>query len=403
LRCTWIALLVIVPTASAQDTVRVRGSGVPAWPKISLTQVMSIGEIDGPPEVAFGSIQAFTADWQNRFYTYDGKDKQIRAYDATGKFLRLIGRSGAGPGEYKWVFGMGILSDSILALFDISNARITFFHPSGKLLRTLPQPRATNGFDHGFAVDHSGLLTYRVPPKVGGASDVELPVEGPSKGMKVSDGYALRINAEGSLVDSIPIPPPGPQQRGFYLMGADGGNLNFMSSYHAAVSPAGAVVFGQSSSYRFVIRPAKGPVRVVEHPWTPVPVGSAERANWMEWVEYFRKRDNNRFNYTIPRTKPAYRDLFADQDGRIWVSVYTATEKRNIPPRPAGDLRPRLVWRQNATYDVFDPMGVYLARVALEPNSQLLWAQRDRIWVLAKGADDEERIISYRLTGMTSR
>lgn len=402
-----IALLSVcaIATARAQDTIRV-GNNAPAWgTKVGLKQLFALGDLNGPPEYALGEIEGFAADQQNRFYTFDYKGNQIRAYDANGKFLRLMGRRGAGPGEYQSLIDLRILSDSVLVVFDMSNARITLFQPSGKFLRSIPQPRIVRALNRGFAADRSGLIYYRVATKVSGpgARNVDVPLERPLPGMTLSHGYALRLNADGSLVDSIPIPPAGAQLSGLNVATGDGGNPNFLPQFHVAVSPNGAAVFGQSSSYRFIIHPATGPVRVVERQWTPVPVGSAERDNWLEFAALFHKRYGDRFGltYTIPKTKPAFRDLMADQDGRTWVSLYAATERKDAPPRSSGPPGfPTLFWRQNAVYDVLDPAGSYLGRVELPPNSRLLWAQSDRIWTLSTGADDEQRIISYTLTGI---
>lgn len=401
--CMTVALLAYPSAALAQDTVRVRSTGTGAWgAEVKLTRLTSIGQVDGPPEYALGRVTALAADVRGRFYTYDAADKQIRAYDASGKFLHKVGRDGAGPGEYRWVFGMSIVRDSQLAVFDISGARITIFEPSGKLVRTITQPRMTSGFDHGSAANAAGILIFRVPPKINGRADVEMPVEGAPKGATVSDGYAIRLRDDGQIIDSIPIPPPPGAERGFFISTPDGGSFNFIPQAHAAVSPLGATVFGHGSAYRFTIRTLKD-VRVVEHPWTPVPVVGGERDNWKQWVTHFEGLDKGRFTYSVPPTKPAFRDLFTDSDGRIWVSLYRPAEKRDYPPRPAGDARPRLFWRQNATHDVFSPSGAYLGRVELERDSQLLAAVGDRIWVLSRGADDEDRIIVYRLTGAQGR
>ena len=62
----------------------------------------------------------FAVDRIGRFYVYDGKDAQIRQYDANAKFVRNIGRKGKGPGEYEWVIGMDIAEDSLLVIHDLS-------------------------------------------------------------------------------------------------------------------------------------------------------------------------------------------------------------------------------------------------------------------------------------------
>ena len=69
----------------------------------------------------------------------------------------------------------------------------------------------------------------------------------------------------------------------------------------------------------------------------------------------------------------------------------------DIPPRPPGDTRPLLVWRQRATYDVFDKLGAYLGRVVLPKSARVIAAQGDRVWVVSKDSDDVESITVYRL------
>src|SRR5438094_263771 len=100
--------------------------------------------------------------------------------------------------------------------------------------------RATYEYEHGFAVDRAGLIYYRVMPKVGGASNIEVSPEGPPPGMKVGDSYALRIKTDGSLADSLLIPTPSQELRNFVVMAGDGDNYSFNPRFHVAISPAGA-------------------------------------------------------------------------------------------------------------------------------------------------------------------
>jgi hypothetical protein len=381
----------------ARDTVRVPATP-PRWGNAErvLTKVFSVGQLDGPPEYAFGSIDGIAVDAKGRFYLFDDKDTQIRQYDASGKFLRPIGKKGKGPGEYSINGGMAVVADTLLGLYDPGSARITLFYPDGKVVRTILEPRATNWGDDSFFGDVRGRSYVRVPVLRPGAAMEEMEMPGVMRGSRY-----LGFDTRGTLVDSIdfaPLPLRKTPPRGYYLMLPEGSQSNFLPEATSAASPLGTIVQGTGESMRFVIVPPTGAVLVVERPWTPVPVGREESANWKAWSDYFNQRDRGeKYPYAIPATKPAYKSIDVDLDGRIWVSVYTAAEKRDIPPRAAGDKRPLLVWRQRATYDVYDPGGVYLGRVVLPWLTGMIEARGDNVWVMGKGPDDEQIITVYRM------
>ena len=121
-------------------------------------------------------------------------------------------------------------------------------------------------------------------------------------------------------------------------------------------------MFGHGETYRLIIRPPAGPVRVVERAASAVPVGRDERANWFEWFAYRASTSGQPNRYDVPSTKPIFRNLLSDHDSRIWVSLYAPAKKLDLTPRPEGDKRPHLFWQQPATYDVFSDQGDNLAR-----------------------------------------
>lgn len=78
--------------------------------------------------------------------------------------------------------------------------------------------------------------------------------------------------------------------------------------------------------------------------------------------------------------------------------MHVGAEQRPIPPRPPGDLRPLLTWRERNTYDLFDShTGAYIGRVAFPYATQLMATQGDRVWLAEEGASGEQRIGVYEL------
>lgn len=361
-----------------------------------LTPIRTIGALDGPPEYAFGQLGEIAVDRRGRMYTYDEKDHQLRAYDAAGRFVTKIGRRGAGSGEYQSVVGVAIVADSLVAIHDPSLARITLFEPSGKLHRIISEPRATSWGGASFFGDNAGRVYVRIPVRKPGAT------EQTDESRAFAGARFLGFDMKGRLVDSIPVVLPqlaAPQPRSFRLLLAEGGHLAFRSSPDVVPAPDGSMIAGTGETMRFTITPRTGAPRVVQQPWTAVALTAAEHKNWEEWATHFSKQGGN-FKYDIPTPKPAYMDIKIDLGGRIWVSVFAKAEKRDIPPRAAGDKRPLLVWRQRATYDVYSAAGMLLGRVVMPPLQSLIQATGDQVFAMGKGPDDEQIITVYRLSGL---
>lgn len=387
-RLVVVQVVVMAQALEAQDTVRVRADGPPKWGAVvGLVQEVAIGALDGPPEYAFGRIESAAMETSGGFYLFDLNDRQIRRYDRTGRFLNLVGKKGGGPGEYEYAHGMAVTRDGRLIVHDPQNSRITYFYPDGKVASDFPLLRA-GFYGTNFVIDTSGRI-YQTVAYPGRAA------EGPG-----SRQQYLRLTPEGAVVDSLLLPErkvdmTGPG-RSFMLSTSDGGRWNFVERSHQAPFPPGGYLSGSSNAYRFVVTRPGQPVYVVERRYEPVPLGDAERNEWLQWATWF---ETNRagFKYLIPRTKPAIRALTGDHLGRVWVHVFGPAEKRNEPPRPPGDNRPLLTWKERNRFDVFSLAGEYLGRVTLPPETVLLAIRDNRILTRGKGPDGEDRVIIYRL------
>lgn len=63
----------------------------------------------------------------------------IKLFDSEGRFLRRIGSTGGGPGEYRRIVGLEFSGDSII-LLDYDGARTTVLAPNGNVLRSWQLP-----------------------------------------------------------------------------------------------------------------------------------------------------------------------------------------------------------------------------------------------------------------------
>jgi hypothetical protein len=375
-----LALPLITGLAFAQDTVRVK-AGAPAWgTNVGLKQLYVLG---GPPEYQIGRVYSTAVDKQNRVYVFDGVSSQIRAYGADGKFLRNIGRAGAGPGEYRMVLGATIVDDSILSAYDVGGLRLVNFFPDGTPADMVQLKRPLTTMSGQLRSDTGDRLLLQ-------ASFIVAADGRSSQSLPPGQQQIIRVARDGRFVDSMPVP--------HYAPIAEPSFNTFAPRSYSMFSSAGAVVFGTSDSYRFTIASFDAPPRVVEKSWTPVPLTGEERDQIVARYDEQVRQDPRHPPYNLSRTKPAFREIFTDQDGRIWVNIFTAATRRPLPRDTSKNALPPLDWRQDPTFDVFDPTGKLLGTVVLASGSMLWAARNDRVYVRSTGPEGEERLIAYQLT-----
>ena len=104
----------------------------------------------------------------------------------------------------------------------------------------------------------------------------------------------------------------------------------------------------------------------------------------------------------IPDEKPAFGDLYAGRDGRIWVGVPQEGIEEDNPdydPREEGSLPTR--WREPTAFDVFEEEGVYLGRVEAPADFSAYPTpvfDGDHVWAVTRDELGVQRVVRFRLT-----
>jgi hypothetical protein len=103
---------------------------------ISFTEEFRIGSLSGDPNYIFGEFIRFTVDDEGNVYVLDWREKTVKKYDRTGKFLLSFGGPGQGPGEFSFPEEIGFLPDGHLVVFEAESQKYTCFTKEGKVART---------------------------------------------------------------------------------------------------------------------------------------------------------------------------------------------------------------------------------------------------------------------------
>lgn len=376
------------------DTTFVRVSGAGEWGVVTAVEELRIGELEGAEAYTFGSIAGLVTDDAGHIYVVDDIADEIRVFDDSGVHLRSFARNGSGPGELKDPSGMVLLPDGRLAVRDFGNSRINVYAPDGTSLTTyrIPPGLVT---DDPMYLDRAGNLYTQVVVETGTAL------------LRVG---LVRIDTAGAMQDSVLRPEfPDPPLLSAERISAQGRSRSvnlvpFWPSQQFTLSRDGGVISGFSDRYSISVAQGDGTFLRLERDVAPEPVQPAEAEAARERVVRSMQNLDPAWRWNgpeVPLTKPYFRDLFADVDGRTWVQLSRPGTK--LPPDPAAqpDARGRMPverWREELAYDVWDADGTLLGTVVFPPTFELRYARGAYAWGTVRDEYDVEYVVRMRFS-----
>ncbi len=351
--------------AAAGDTLHWRVEGVATGSRVMRPAVeLSIAALDSAGAEPFSRIRTVIGLRDGATVVRDDVADRLSLYDSSGHFVRHIGRPGGGPGEYGMIYGMTALPSDQLVLWDGGGARLNLYDVDGRYIRSWPAPPTGLTSSDGLTSDANGRLYLRAMLRFDPATP-----ETSTSGLVRWDSL--------SAPDSIPFPRwnrPAPTllARMPNGMPVSGGTVPYVARDQHRLLADGGLVSGPGDPYQFVLLPgADGtPVRI-ERAYAPVPIASTEREAIRARIEGEMRQIDPSWSWTevpIPSSKPAYRGMEVDRDGRIWILVSTPT--LDAPQREA------------PVYDVYHPDGAPIGRVELPPGARFAAASRGYLWLV---------------------
>lgn len=360
----------------------------------TLVEELRIGSLGGADEYTFSEINSIAVGESGAIYVDDTHPASIRLFSPDGGFVRRIGREGEGPGEYRSLAGISVLPDGRLAAWDRRNRRITAYQADGEHDEDIRADAIRPPYpfvDRAFVTDTAGNYHLRIfakPPSLG-------PDPRPAAGTRY--GYA-RISPTGEVLDTIVAPdPPGGETVDHVVIRTHAGERSpFPEATLDALSPFGHQVTGFNATYRFSILDPAGAIHVVREAFEPVEVKPAERGEWRARVAFAARRSRMSFE-DVPARKPAYRDLWVDSDGRVWVHRYAEAFQRDepIPELWLDGPEPRITWAEPSLYDIHGPDGRLLRCVAVPDDAEVAVSHGRLVWGIARGALGEEYVVRW--------
>jgi hypothetical protein len=259
----------------------------------------------------FGSVSNVAVAGDGHMFALDWDARDIKVLRPDGVLINSIGHEGQGPGVFQRPRDIDVARGDSLFVYDAGSRRISVFSPSGDVV-------------------------YGVPLETGGAAVEELMVPNdapgfvltlasfPAPGSSEGEGtYTVqRIDASGVPGDTLVTGPPREtisiDKGDFYVFHF----VPFDVQPYVALGPAGHAHVGRTDSLRLNVYSLAGAhQRSVAIPHEPVPITDEERADKLEDTD---SEVRSQVGDKMPETKPAFRDVFLDDQGRYWFRRPTA-------------------------------------------------------------------------------
>ncbi len=327
--------------------------------------------------IAFGANALAVADYDRIFLL-----------DRAGELITVLGGPGKGPGEFKNIGGLALLSDGeTMLVWDTGLLRLTWMAAGGQVLKTLQVTPPAGGFanaedDINVRVAAGGLVLAWRPSLVGlGRQEEQLLTWLPLK--ETEEGQRLIARLPGySWVDAggiiVPLHPYGP--RAIIAVASDG-----RVAHTDGVEYCIEVITVHISDTQLICREWRR-AKVTEEDINPSRAGTLS-----EWETTLLEKRGRVAEFGDE--KNSIEALRFDERGRLWVRVVDESVRYDEVLRgPHPELRPRTY-----LWDVYEISGRRLTVVRLDSRFDPLLFEGSKVYGSLITATGEYAIASISL------
>jgi hypothetical protein len=193
---------------------------LPHW-AVAAKPVTTIGVDDGTAEQELEHVTGAIRLPDGSVVVANGTPRELRVYDASGRFLRRIGRVGDGPGEFRGRSDLLPAGGDSILVYDQTSTRVELFNGAGALLRQWPS--APGGAPRGQMIATNATIGEMIPPRsthcfrtlvaslprLPASALREMFTDGAGRfwGHAVHDPEWMVYTAAGTAIGSVTLPP----------------------------------------------------------------------------------------------------------------------------------------------------------------------------------------------------
>lgn len=314
--------------------------------------------------------------------------QRVAMFDETGRFQRMIGRSGSGPGEFRFPITAGWLADT-LWIWDGGLGRFSLWDEDGTFVRSI---NVVGNSAVALLRDGSALLARREIPQ-GGRLGPSMSRAAPMHFVRWApetrdqDTIASLLFREASLLIGVgsggyhtrqpfasnPMFKASPSGAALFLI-REAANADGMAVEIVKVNAAGDTVFARN--HPFV------PTLVPDHAIDSTVNALVDRLTRSAPPQIGRPSISAsaiREDLEIPDHLPPVVSAVVNGEGGIWLKYRTTYKGRSV-------------WHS------FDSVGDYVGAIMAPPDSQIMRVYGDQVWGIETDELDVPSVVRYRVS-----
>ncbi len=376
-----IVSIELFPSVSSQESL----SDLYASGTIQLVPELIIDENSMEGKHFFQAVIEIALDEEGFVYVSDYQANNIKKFDASGVFIKTIGREGQGPGEFSWPWEIAV-SRGRLFVWDMRNMRICVLSSDGAFIKAVKiqiqdgRPEKLEALPNGNIVIEMEKIHYQDIDK---PQDRTISIYSPTLELKKTF-YSQQVwnnkymNIEGRFTN---LPQP------------------FAQLVHWGVSPEGQIAVGFPKAYEIELFNSEGSrLSSFEHRYEPVKVTEEDKKMFFSGISYStstsggavsRKQgapDSMVKNTVFPKFKPPFNSVFVDGEGNILVRLH-------------GNERQK----ENFNFDAFRSDGSFIGNVQIFGEKTFLGQsgtvfEDHFVWMQDRDEDGLISIVKYRIS-----
>lgn len=340
---------------------------------------LTIDDSSMPEEAFFEAFVDIACDKKGNIYISDYKACNIKKFDSSGNFIKVIGRKGQGPGEFNMPFWL-TATDNRLFVWDMMNMRLCALSLEGEFIRSITfqisegRPQKLRSLPDGNVVVEMEKIYFGEADK---PQDCTIEIYSPDlehkKTVYSQQVWRNKYMRVESMFTNIPQP--------------------FSPRVYWDVTPDGKIVIGYSKDYEIEIYDIiKGKLFSFRHDYEPVKVTDEDKELFFSGITFSRDGvmqrgapDFIRKNTEFPKIKPSFDGILVDSERNIIAHSY----RKNKAEQPK-------------FFDAFDSKGNFLGAVKIEGEGTFPSAIRIRENYYWQQETDKEgliKVVKYRISG----
>lgn len=308
----------------------------------SVEEDLKIGTIEGDENYMFSQIRNFVIDENENIYVADSKETHIKVFDKNGKFLRVFGKAGQGPGEIGRIYSVQITAKNELLVNDGRNRKLLYFTLEGEFIQSkdirifLPERVYCDSKENYY------VLNIALDPR---PAHYEL----------------LKYDSDLNLITTIAKIPAPDRSKPFNP---------FMPMFYCQIMDDDCLLYGYPEDYELqIISPEGKLIKKITRDYDPVPVTEEEK-------EEERKGAPPGMKIEFSHYHSAFVYFKIDEEGWIFVLTWE---------KPASG--------EEYSFDVFDSEGRYIAKIPLNFRPAVM--KKGKIYTIEEDEDGYQFVKRY--------